>query len=85
MAHYTHPFRRRSSSSKGTMLFEPSISVKRIKDVDNSYSVKVNYTPYCIVETSPYMVWDPGHTFSFPLSERYEKKILDLIHALENS
>lgn len=65
--------------------YGPPIIVRRMKDVENSYIVIEGKKPYCIVETSPYMVWDPDHTFKFPISEQYEKKILDLIHALENA
>lgn len=85
MAHYIRPFKRSSSSAKSPILLEPSVTVKRIKGIDGSYSVKVSNTPYCIVETSPYMVWDPDHTFKFSISEQYKKRILELIHALENA
>lgn len=83
MSHFIYT--KKSPSTKRKPSYGPPIIVKRMKNVENSYMVTEGKKPYCIVETSPYKVWDPDHTFSFPISERYEKKILDLIHALENS
>lgn len=85
MPFMTYTVKRKSPSAKCTVYCEPSISVKRMKNVKNSYMVTVAKKPYCIVEISPYMVWDPDHTFEFPISEQYKKRILDLIHVLENS
>lgn len=76
---------KKSPSTKSKVSYGPPIMVKRMKNVENSYMVTEGKKPYCIVETSPYMVWDPDHTFTFPISEWYKKKILDMIHALENA
>lgn len=84
MSHYVYT-KKRSPSTKRKISYGPPISVKRMKNVENSYMVTEGKKPYCIVETSPYMVWDPDHTFKFPISEQYEKRILELIHALENA
>lgn len=75
----------RKSPSMKRKVYGPPITVKRMKNVENSYMVTEGKKPYCIVETSPYMVWDPDHTFTFPISEWRKKNILDLIHALENA
>lgn len=76
---------KKSHSTKQKVSYGPSLTVKRMKNAKDSYTVIEGKKPYCIVETSPFMVWDLDHTFKFPISEQYKKKILDLIDALENS
>ena len=74
-----------SEHTRRNLSMSPCINVKRMKGTESSYLVIIDKEPYCIVETSPYMVWNSDHTFEFPISEWRKEKILELIHALENS
>ena len=84
MTMIVHTCERKAPSTKRRLPSTDAISVKRMKNLENSYLVKKNQKPYCIVETSPYMVWNPDHTETMSISEQYKEKIFNIIHLLEN-
>lgn len=64
---------------KKKIVLNESISVKRITGSEDSYLVKVNDNPCCIVENGK--TWDTNHSKEIAISSHIIERVENIIHS----
>ena len=57
---------------------EPNITAKRL---NTSFSILLNRRPFCIIETSPLVFWNPEHTEVISMDMNLQERIMNIVNA----